>query len=208
MIVTPGPFAVPATVVGQTLVVGVSYALWRRAGRQGRGLAHFGLGRPRSWPRTILLGLIAWFVGSSLTAGVVIPWITQATGAVPDLTAFAQLRGRPEQLLIRLPLIWVVAAFCEELVFRGALFGALRRRLPSTRAGVGLALTLQAALFGVSHAYQGLSGIGASAFMGTILGATVLLAGGGLWPAVLAHGLTDTVSLVAIAFEVGVPEIR
>ena len=61
-------------------------------------------------------------------------------------------------LLPRHPLdlaLWVVlsmsAGFAEELVFRGYLLTQFRAMTRST----GLALILQAVLFGVSHGYQG-----------------------------------------------------
>lgn len=73
----------------------------------------------------------------------------------------------------------LVPGVCEELLFRGAIFGLLRRRFPLWAALVG-----QAALFALLHA------IGArlpyTFALGLVFGLLVWRTGS-LWPAILAH---------------------
>lgn len=65
-------------------------------------------------------------------------------------------------------------------------------------AGLGAAVAIQAVLFGVAHAYLGFRGILTAGCVGLIYGALYLCNGRNLAPLVLAHGLTDSLSLLAI----------
>ncbi len=89
--------------------------------------------------------------------------------------------------------------FAEELLFRGALYGWLRRRL-----GVPAAALLSALLFSGVHRIVWL--IPALAVVGVIL-ALVYERSGSLWPAVLVHALFNSlgVVLVYLALAQGIP---
>jgi hypothetical protein len=54
------------------------------------------------------------------------------------------------------------------------------------------ALTGQAVLFGAAHFYQGPAGMVGTAVTGFILGAATLFFGRTLWPAIVAHGLANS----------------
>ncbi len=60
----------------------------------------------------------------------------------------------------------ISAGICEEIVFRGYL----QRQLALMTGNVGLAILLQAILFGIGHAYEGLSSVVAIVLHGLFLG--------------------------------------
>jgi hypothetical protein len=66
--------------------------------------------------------------------------------------------------------------------------------------GLGWAVSLIAvnAVFGLGHAYQGLSGQVEAAVSGLLLGALYLACRRELWAPVLAHGVSNTIDLVMI----------
>jgi len=86
--------------------------------------------------------------------------------------------------------LWIAlsisAGFCEELVFRGYLqrqFAAL------TRSNL-IGLILQAALFGVSHGYQGVAATVKIALLGIVYGSLALWRRS-LRPGMIAHAWSD-----------------
>jgi membrane protease YdiL (CAAX protease family) len=61
-------------------------------------------------------------------------------------------------------------------------------------------------LFGFGHLYQGATGVADSTFTGLMAG-LYLGSGRNLWVPILAHGLSDTIGLLLIFFDL-VPELR
>jgi membrane protease YdiL (CAAX protease family) len=60
------------------------------------------------------------------------------------------------------------------------------------------AMLYVAVLFGFAHFFKGSAGVMDSTYSGLILGALYLLSGRNLWPAILAHGLSDTFAVFVI----------
>lgn len=79
----------------------------------------------------------------------------------------------------------ITAGVCEELLFRGFLWWCFSHVLPFWGAGA-----LQAACFGLGHAYQGPRGILLTGIAGAFFTLVVALSGS-LWPAMLMHALMD-----------------
>ena len=77
------------------------------------------------------------------------------------------------------------AGLCEEFLFRGYLLWYFAHRMP-----FALACVMQAAVFGLCHAYQGPRGMLLTALAGAFFTA-VLLVAGSIWPAMLIHALMD-----------------
>lgn len=90
-------------------------------------------------------------------------------------------------------LLWagvsVSAGICEELVFRGYF----QRQFEMFTRSKWIALFLQAALFGISHGYQGLEACVKIAVFGALYGLLALWRGS-LRPGMIAHGRSDILS--------------
>jgi membrane protease YdiL (CAAX protease family) len=188
----PGQFAV----VGSALVAALLLA---RAGLTWEAL---GFPRPTRWLWTPLVG-VALYVAATVAVVVVVHPLARALGLPPmRLEAFDGLRGDLPRLLVTLLMVWTTVSFGEELVFRGfvqkGLAGALSGGALPPLAVAILAVVGQALVFGALHGYLGPTGMLNAAVVGLVFGAGVYVVGGNLWPLVIAHGLMDTVGLVAV----------
>lgn len=119
-------------------------------------------------------------------------------GAQRDLARFAAVEGSVSQLAVVLALNWTVAAFGEEIAFRILLMRGVAFALGDSRIAFAVALIVQAIVFGLVHAYQGPAGVAGATVSGLIYGGLTLAARGSIWPAALAHGLNNTIGLLAI----------
>ena len=63
---------------------------------------------------------------------------------------------------------------------------------------VWLQVVLVTFLFGFGHSYQGLTGMIDTGIHGLLLGALYLASGRNLWACIIAHGVSDTVALIAV----------
>jgi len=97
--------------------------------------------------------------------------------------------GNPVVNVLDLTLGVVLVAASEEVVFRGCCYYALRDRM-----GPGLIVLLSAALFGLIHWSMGLHAIVSTAIWG-VLPMVAMIRTGSVLPAMIAHYLTDLVSL-------------
>jgi membrane protease YdiL (CAAX protease family) len=165
--------------------------------RAGEGWPALGLVRPtRPW-RTLLvaLGLAVLGYAAAIVATLV---ATQVLGWPPmQSSKLAAVQGSVPALLGMLAIAWTTAALGEELLFRGFLQGRLQRLFGERTGGGLMAAGLQAVLFGLVHAYQGPTGILVTGSLGLVFGLAYLRTRS-LWPLVLAHGLIDTLSLLAL----------
>jgi len=86
--------------------------------------------------------------------------------------------------------LWIAlsisAGFCEELVFRGYL----QRQFAALTGSNVIGLLLQAALFGVSHGYQGVAATATVALFGVVYGSLALWRRS-LRPGMIAHAWSD-----------------
>lgn len=168
---------------------------WLSLRRRGRGWRALGLRRPKSWPATLSLALGA-AAGLQLLSEFVVEPITGR----PDLSDFESLTGNLPAALGMLALVWTLAAFGEEMAYRGYVVeraAALGRHSPMA---YGVAVVAVALLFGLGHYYQGPAGVIGSAVSGLLFGALYLYGGRNLWLPILAHGFSDTIGLALIYF--------
>ena len=129
-----------------------------------------GFTRYRTWATTLLLG-IAYGVGLELfdLFGKQ-PLLTHLIGKPPDLSNFPAVRGNLKFALVMIAVIWILAAFGEELVYRGYLMNRVADLGRGTRTAWIVSLFLISALFGFSHYQQGFTGIIEEGSDGLILG--------------------------------------
>ena len=128
------------------------------------------------------------------------PLVMWFGGDPPDLGHFAAVRGNVTLLLVMLALSWSLAAFGEELVFRGYLLNRIAELADRSRAGWALGLGATSVLFGIPHLYQGASGAITAGLSGLAVGALYLASGRNLWVPIIAHGVLDTTGFALIFF--------
>jgi hypothetical protein len=128
------------------------------------------------------------------------PVVIRLTGQPVDRTSFDVLRGNVTALIFGLLVVWTLAAFGEELIFRGYLMNTLKHILPHKNGGWFLPCVVNAILFGFGHTYQGISGIILLAVVGLLYALFYLASGRNLWVPILMHGLYDTSAFLVIFF--------
>jgi membrane protease YdiL (CAAX protease family) len=141
-------------------------------------------------------------VGTALAAAVLLQLLSEfvvepLTGR-PDLSDFRSLVGNLPASLLMLALVWTLAAFGEEMAYRGYVLeraAALGRHSSSAYVSGMVIVSL---LFGLGHWYQGMAGVIGSTISGLFFGILYLKSGRNLWLPILAHGFSDTIGLALI----------
>jgi membrane protease YdiL (CAAX protease family) len=164
----------------------------------GVGWRGVGLTLKGRWPLILALGLLGGAAIEALELFVTQPLLVRLTGEPPDLSDFKALVGNTKYLLLGLALTWTLAAFGEEMVYRGWLMNRLAQLLGGRRPAWIASLALISVLFGFAHGYQGMTGVVENALDGLWLGLIYLAAGRNLMAPVIAHGITDTIDLLLI----------
>jgi membrane protease YdiL (CAAX protease family) len=100
--------------------------------------------------------------------------------------------------LARADLAWTLAAFGEEMFWRGYLMNRVADVFGRTKAAWVLSLVAVSAVFGLAHEYQGLAGWIEEGLAGLALGLMYLRTGKNLSVPILAHGVSDTIDMVLI----------
>jgi hypothetical protein len=169
---------------------------------RGLGWRDVGFVRPRRWLRTLALATAAGIGMELLALFVTEPWIARLAGTHPDLSDFRPLVGNLKLLLIVLLPMWLLAAFGEELVYRGFLMNRFAGLGRGTRGAWLLSLVFVSALFGWAHEEgQGLSGAMQEGWSGLLLGLLYFACGRTLAAPIVAHGVSNTLAFVLIYFD-------
>jgi membrane protease YdiL (CAAX protease family) len=157
------------------------------------------LKRPQSWGKTILIAVVAAAVlqlGSEL---VIQPLASTIWHSPEHVSSVLQTPSSGWKSSLRsLAIVWVFAAFGEELGYRGYLLTRAADLGNRSKLAWVAAMVYVAVLFGFGHFYKGPAGVIDSTYSGLVLGGAYLLTGRNLWASILAHGLTDTAAVVAV----------
>lgn len=168
----------------------------------GRG-AFKSLGFKRSNLNAIRLLVVAPLVAGMMFAlywFVLIPVVTHLTGQPMDFSFFEPYKGDLTAILSLLPLIWISAAFGEEILFRGYLMRQFIKFFGSSKASIVLNILLLGVLFGWIHMYQGISGQIVTGIVGMLLATIFYFRKYDLWFNIAVHGFVDTIALVLVYY--------
>jgi len=175
---------------------------WVVSRLRGASWVDFGVTRPKSWFRTVLMSL-----GVALVVlGVVVLLINPIINAFPnleprDMSSFNYLTGNLPNLIINLVFMLITAGFLEELLWRGYLMNRLiDLQGKQTKLAWVIALVGSAVIFGLGHFYQGPIGIFKTGVIGLVFGLSYLAVGRNLWPLILSHAFIDSIDFLAHYF--------
>jgi hypothetical protein len=161
-------------------------------------LKPLGLGLPGNPRRLLGRALLATIVLLACGKLLLAPLIEHITGQPRDLSRFALFRDNPRAVLRMLVMIWVTAALCEEILFRGFILAMWKGAFGIGRRQDLCGALFSALLFGLAHFYQGLSGMLLTTALGFLLALLYVRNGRELYINILAHGFFDTTSLLLI----------
>ena len=151
-----------------------------------------------NWPMLLFVGLLVGLGMEALELFVTQPALTKLLGKGPDLSQLNSLVGNANKLVVALVLFWVVAAFGEELVYRGYLMNRVAGVLGGSSGAWIASFIFMIILFGLHHFSQGVTGVSENMVDGAILGLLYLATGRNLLAPIIAHGIQDTVDALLI----------
>lgn len=145
-----------------------------------------GLSRLPSWLDIFLApaGLIIYLVLSAILIAIASQLSFINLDQVQD-TGFSRLELRYEYIVAFLMLV-VVAPVAEEILFRGFLFGKLRKHVP-----IWGAILITSLLFAFAH---GAVNVGIDVFALSIVLCLLRLISGTIWPSILLHMLKNSIA--------------
>jgi membrane protease YdiL (CAAX protease family) len=153
-----------------------------------------GFVRPKSWPRTIAIGLVFGTLFKLAMKAVVMPLL----GAPAVNATYHYVAGNAAALPYMLYAVIIGAGFGEETVFRGYLFERLGHLFGTSRRAKIAIVFITAALFASLHyPDQGLPGVEQAAVTGLVFGGIYALTGQ-LFMLMVAHAAFDVVAIALI----------
>ena len=171
-------------------------SLWvRKIGWRGVGLARY-----RNWAATAAWGVGAGLLLEAFQLFVSQPLLVRLLRKQPNLEEIRALTGNFKLTLLFIALAWTLAAFGEEMVYRGYLMNRVADLLDRTRLAWVVSLLAVHIGFGFAHAYQGVTGIIDEGLMGLLLGLIYLGARRNLAVPIVAHGIGDSIDFLLIFF--------
>ena len=129
-----------------------------------------------------------------------VPSVIYLTGKPIDFSVFEIYKGNLPAILSLLALVWVSAAFAEEIIFRGYLMRQFTKFFGSSNISLVANILLFGFIFGWTHAYQGLSGQIVSGITGMLLATIFYFRKNDLWFNIAVHGFIDTVAVIYIYY--------
>jgi hypothetical protein len=169
-------------------------SLWiRKIGWRGVGMKLY-----RSWRTTLALGIAAGILLEAIELFITQPLLVKWLGKQPDLDVFRALHGNVKWTLLAILGAWTLAAFGEEMVYRGYLMNRVADLFNRTRGAWIISLIVVHLGFGLAHAYQGITGVIDEGLMGLLLGLIYLRTGRNLAVPIVAHGVSDSIDFLLI----------
>ena len=154
----------------------------------------------KEWFKSIATALLIT-VTILVFMALVMPLISELLGVVVPESAsdrYEFFLGKPLVFIAYLlVVIWLGAALGEELLMRGFLLNSLINFFGNEQKGVIAAVVLHAFIFGLLHISQGVPGIIGTGIVAVIFATVYLFNGRKLFPLILAHGLVNSIGLIA-----------
>jgi hypothetical protein len=159
---------------------------------RGKRWANIGFRWPPHAASALTLGALAGVALSVHELIVLEPVVRSFTGASPDLSLFKELKGNLQATLFWIALSWVLAAFGEEMVWRGYAMNRVAELFGGNTAAWIFSTLAVNIVFGVAHEYQDVTGIIITAIGGMTYAVLYVLAGRNLAVPIMAHGVQNS----------------
>ena len=156
----------------------------------------FGFGK-RIQSKTIIMGFLLAIVQFIVIDVFTQPFLEIYFGTI-DLSSLDSIRGNFASYLITTLIVWVFAAFGEELLFQGYYMKRFAELFGNTKLAWLSSALFISIYFGVSHSYQGPAGIIAITMSGLIHAVLFYFNRKNLAILVFAHGFYDMIGLTLI----------
>jgi len=168
------------------------FLLWQ----SGWNWAKFGFGKKINL-RTIFNGLLLAIAIFFVIDICIQPFLEIYFGEI-DLSSIDEIRGDFANFFTLFLIMWVFAAFGEEFLFSGYYMKHLAELFGNTDKSWLISAIVLSIYFGISHNYQGTSGMIAVGLASTIFFLTFYKNRTNLTLLVFAHGFYDTIGLTLI----------
>ena len=156
-----------------------------------------GLMRPRSWARTIAIGIVFGVALKFAMKSIVMPLL----GAPPVNGPFHFLAHNRAEIPAMLYVIIIGAGFGEEMIFRGWAFERFAKLLGHATWAKVIAVLITAAWFGQQHyGLQGMVGVQNAAVVGLVFGSVFAMTGR-LYLLMIAHVAFDLAAYAMIYWD-------
>ncbi len=165
-----------------------------------KGWKDIGLGKPTNWAYVVVIAIILAIVWQFISFFALKPLVENITGVRTDLSLFKSLYGNYAMLMLWLAVTWTLAAFGEEIAYRGYFLNRVRDLLGDNKAGWALGIIVVSLCFGLGHMYQGLPGMIDTGVFACLMGIMYVWNGKNLWLPIFFHGFSDTIGFLAIFF--------
>jgi CAAX protease family protein len=190
-----GILAILVIVAGNLVALTLSAILvlvWARLSRTP--WREIGYVRPKSWIRSVAVGLVFGTAFKFLMKMIVMPLL----GADPINQAYHYLAGNRAAIPGMLFAVIIDAGFGEETVFRGYMFERLGKLLGSGVGAKTAIVLVTAVWFGLVHyPVQKLAGAEQGAIVGLVFG-MIFAVTGRIWMLMIAHAAFDLTALAMI----------
>ena len=150
--------------------------------------------------KSLLIGTATGISLELFSAYLTTPLISHFFGTEPMMTDFQPIKGNVSLLLLYVLISWVLAAFGEEICFRGYLMNRLAQLFGERHTSWILSLLLSSILFGWGHTEQGITGWIQEGLSGLYLGILFLASGKNLTIPIISHGVSNTLAFILIYY--------
>jgi hypothetical protein len=166
---------------------------------QGVPISEIGFSPPKNWITTIVMGLGLGLIIQLLSVILIEPFTEKIMNAKHDHSIIDAVKGNWKVFLQWMMMVWILVAVIEEGIYRGYLITEMMDFLGAGSIALVINLLYSSIVFGLSHGYQGPSGMLSTGIVGAILGGIFILSDFNLWLVIFTHGFIDTIGIGLIA---------
>ncbi|WP_276389617.1 CPBP family intramembrane glutamic endopeptidase [Eudoraea chungangensis] len=131
---------------------------------------------------------------------VIVPGIEMLTGVPIDYSSMGQLKGNLLTTISWVLIVWITAAFGEEIIFRGYFMRQFVKFFGESKISLLINILIFSSFFGYMHMQQGITGQIVAGSTGALLSLIFYLRKYDLWFNVMVHGFFNTLGLLSFYY--------